>query len=330
MRFKFEHGYTNYNEWYAQLEKNNETARKIAIIEAVEKEFAETGVMTLAMEKKLVSCLHITTLNGKLNGFYSISTSVLMNNHCQTYAKIPGTICEKCYAALSVSNYDGLAQALDINYYILNNYLLSIDAFKSLPFTTTNGYARIESHGDVDTVICAMNYNRLCKAIKYIHFAAWTKNIMLWCNAFQREGKATNLNFIVSSLYVGKVIDIPEKARPYVDHVFTVYNDPTTTINCGARNCNTCRNCYDENTTDRPFYINEKLKGEGKTSYPVLIGRVEWKRENNNITLVFHDMTNDRTTTKHYKTERGARAAETKFYDKINRNKVKHDIENNM
>lgn len=63
----------------------------------------------------------------------------------------------------------------------------------------------------------------------------------------------------------------------------------------------------------------------------ILVGEVKWTHNaDKTITLVFHDITNDRITTKHYKTERGAKAAETKFYDKINRNKVKSDIENNM
>lgn len=322
MRDKFVHGISDYKEWRKQIPDNNETAKKLAIIADVENELAKTGVMTLEMEKRLLSCLHFTTLNGKLDGFYSISTSVLLNSHCQKYARIHGSICEKCYAANSVNNYDGLAQALEINYYILNNYLISQTAWNTLQFPSDNGYGRIESHGDCDSTNCTMNYNRMCKGTlnKDIHFAAWSKNNYLWIHAFELEGKAKNLNFITSALFIGEKRILSDLEKKYVDHVFTVYNDSMTDINCGARDCGTCLNCYDPNVKNRPFYISEQLKGVAKTNYPVLIGKVNWSRENNVITLVFHDMTNDRHTTKHYKTERGAKAAETRFYNMLARN----------
>lgn len=281
----------------------------------------KTGIMTYEMETALVNCIHVTTLDGKLAGFYSISTSVLLNKRCAARALVAGSICSHCYAAISVENYDGLKQALDINYFILNNFLISDAAWETMLFPTTNGYGRIESHGDVDSTTCAQNYIRLIRTHKYITFGAWTKNIDYWTNAFNIENKPENMTFIVSSIMIGETITVPETTEKYVDHVFTVYNDvqikrENININCGARDCNKCRRCYKNNTD---YQISEKLKGTKKTG-PMLVGSIEWKHNSDGtITLVFIDETNGVITEKTYKTERGAKTAETKFYNKLAR-----------
>ena len=83
--------------------------------------------------------------------------------------------------------------------------------------------------------------------------------------AVEQVGKPENIRIIYSAPIMNQAIDVQKTQRtfPCIDAVFTVYDkkhvaENNVDINCGAKSCITCRNCY-----DRPdFYsdIKEMLK----------------------------------------------------------------------
>lgn len=261
---RFINGQTDYNQWRKETGKTNkEYEKRMGVIN----EMMTKSTLSLVDEIRLVMVICITTLTDKLDGFFSISTSVLMNRFCQSRAKDPASICSKCYAANGASRYSGLALAIETNYMILNGWLISEEAWKTLQLPTTNGYFRIESHGDVASVTCARNYIRIIRSHSWLNFGIWTKNYNIWAAAFELEGgKPNNCTFIVSSDKVNHKIDLTgKKAAAYADHTFTVYDkeyikENNVTINCGAKSCQSCINagcrCYFKDNTD----MNEQLK----------------------------------------------------------------------
>lgn len=251
---KFINGETNYNEWRDHARDNKRYLERMALI--------SLGCKTLLDEIRLVQAVNVSAMTGKLEGFWSVSTSVLMNPICQQRAKDPDSICHHCYAATTASRYSELMQALETNYRILNDFLISEDSWKILSWPTSNGYGRVESFGDVASVTCARNYLRIINSHPNIKFGVWTKNVPLWIRAFALEGgKPKNMKFIVSSPYTNVKVEISEEWMPYVDHRFTVYTkeyaeENSIEINCGGRKCMTCMHCY----FNGPFDINELMK----------------------------------------------------------------------
>lgn len=259
-RERFENGHTNYNAWRDTRSDNKKHIVRMNTINDIR----DHGIRSYADYIRLVNTVCVSEMTGKLTGFYSISTSVLMNDRCQARAKNPNTICARCYAAMSLNNYDGLMMCMESNYIILNTWLIPESAWQTLALPSTNGKFRIEAFGDVASVTCARNYIRIIKTHAWLHFGVWTKNSDLWIEAFEQEGgKPSNMTFLVSSIFMDKPYVITEKERKYVDHVFTVYRPATIDknnidINCGSRNCNGCMKCYTPENKD--FNIREKLK----------------------------------------------------------------------
>ena len=250
----FINGKTNYKEWRDHTKDTRAHLARVSLIEG--------GITTPSDEYRLVGAIRVSEMSGKLEGYYSVSTSVLMNPNCQVRAQIPGSICEKCYAASVASRYSQLTQTLETNYQILNGFLISEEAWASLQFPTTNGDARIESFGDVATVVCARNYLRIIRSHPHLTFGVWTKNVSIWNFALEFDGgKPSNMKYIVSSFRVNEPEQLDEETLKYADHRFTVYTKEYAVengicINCGGKKCATCRNCYG----DGPFDINELLK----------------------------------------------------------------------
>lgn len=78
-------------------------------------------------------------------------------------------------------------------------------------------------------------------------------------DAIAIDGKPENMTIIQSSL---KLDQAEQPYGEFVDKVFTVYRPATIDaenieINCGARDCATCRRCYFDKTIKD---IREKLK----------------------------------------------------------------------
>lgn len=309
------------------MKKNTIDAARKAILE----KYAGKTELTLSEEIEILSLINVTKLTGKLEDFYSISSSPNINEFCAARAKDARLICHECFSLASMHYKKELKLALEYNSIVFSTWLFSETALATIKIPNVIGYARIESHGDVRNVIHCRNYIRMIRVHSWLNFGVWSKNLGFYSIAFNIESKPENMTFIASSPMYNTVMKIPEKFQWFVDHTFTVYrkqhaHENNIDINCGARSCATCLKCYKKDTT---FDISEMLKQDAmkKEKRPILIGQVDWTHNSDKtITLVFHDMTNDIKTTKHYKTEKGARAAETRFYNTINKNMVKREI----
>lgn len=213
----------------------------------------------------LVSSLWIVNHNAnKLQGISSISSSVHDNLFCKCRQAIVNCICAFCYAYNQQSYQTGLKEHNILNGIILRNILIPIEMFKSLVILFA--YLRIESFGDVANVIQARNYIRIIKAFPEKRCAIWSKNINIWKQAFDIEGKPENCTFVFSSSELNKETVIDREKYPFVDHTFTVYTkkyikEHNIIINCGGRKCMECilakKNCYYRNTE---FSIREEKK----------------------------------------------------------------------
>ena len=268
----FINGVTNYEEWRDHSKDNKKFTERMSIISEL---LPRKDNLTLGEQIMLVMIVIVSSLTGKLEDFYAISTSVLMNKICQARAKVEGCICMACYAARAAGSRSSLCQALETNFLILNNFLISEEAWRILPIPSINLAARIEAHGDVATEICAINYIRIINSHKHLTFAVFTKNIELYRNVLETCGKPDNMIFILSSPMENCPVEVPEWAKKYVDYVFTVYTkeyakEHNIEINCGTweghdldHRCKTCMRCYDKeacNTKKYGFYINELKK----------------------------------------------------------------------
>lgn len=202
------------------------------------------------------SPVHVTRNHtGKMIDMQSISTSCTGNGNCARYAKIEGSVCQKCYAMRMQKMYKTLQAALLKNNETLTEQVLPKDF---LP-TINVSYFRLEAFGDLINETQVKNYFNICNANPDTHFALWTKNPHLIAKAIE-DGyeKPENLNIILSSLFLN---DVADKSKwSFVDKVFTVYDKDHldgVQINCGAKKCIECKLCYTKNNVE---YINEKLK----------------------------------------------------------------------
>lgn len=231
----------------------------ITILRQVKKAYSAAEYTTLVYALWIVN-----HMSNKLEGICSISSSVHDNCFCKARRILKDCICSHCYAHNQQSYQTGLKEHNILNGIILRNILIPVKYFKLLRIVFP--YIRIESFGDVQNVIQARNYIRIIKAFPEKRCAIWSKNIMIWKQAFVAEGKPKNTTYVHSSSYVNKPEEIDKKQYPFVDHVFTVFTkkyakENNITINCGGRKCLDCIikkiNCYYRNTA---FYINELLK----------------------------------------------------------------------
>lgn len=210
---------------------------------------------TVVKANKKNDLLHITKKHtGKMRGMQSLSTSCRMNPNCAIYAKIPGSICEKCYAQQMAKRWPTMYDPIDRNTEILTSRILKDD---ELPIINCL-YFRFESFGDLINETQLENYFNICKKNSGVNFALWTKNPNIVKNIADK--KPDNLQIVASSLYINKEMDISK--MPYIDKVFTVYDKPTIKekgieINCGGRSCITCLRCYKK---DGEKNIKEQLK----------------------------------------------------------------------
>lgn len=211
---------------------------------------------------------------GKMEGMHSISTAVTVNPICQARraaalkaleeAKEKGLdpiehICLSCFAEAQLE-YQG---STDIKYRrafeILNYKVFALEDFPILNLLVF----RIEAFGDVASVTQARNYIRLANRNPLTICTAWTKNPGIWKEAFAIEGKPENMIMIYSNPIVDSKIDEEaffqalKVSYPFLDKMFSVFNEEDETTNCGGRKCLTCLNCYRK---DGPVFIHEVKK----------------------------------------------------------------------
>lgn len=205
--------------------------------------------------------LHITTKhNGKMEGMQSLSTSCRQNPFCEVRSKVPGSICEKCYAQLMMKTYKQLDPCMQKNGEVLSGRVLEENELPNLNVA----YFRFEAFGDLINENHVINYFNICKKNPDTHFALWTKNPFLISKTIKDYGyeKPDNLKIVLSSERINEKADI--SPYPFVDKVFTVYDkefisENRVDINCGGRKCVECKACYTGDVVE----IREQLKKGG-------------------------------------------------------------------
>jgi len=201
---------------------------------------------------------------GKMEGFWSLSTSVIDNEFCQIKQKCAACVCSKCYAEALLKCRSNQAKKLHFAYELLTKAVYPLEAFPVLNVLMF----RFESFGDLATAEQAINYFQLCRANPAVTFTLWTKNPWLIQEAIDAgERKPENLIIIYSS----PRLNVPEAPRyDFIDKVFTVYTadyaiENDVNINCGSADCKGCRRCYDLENSER--YVSEMLKQEQSKYY---------------------------------------------------------------
>ena len=199
---------------------------------------------------------------GKMEGMISLSTSPAVNEFCQARQGAEcDCVCEHCYAQALQDFRKTLGQKLARNTELLTAAVYPVEFFPVVNVSV----ARLEAFGDLNNTNQAINYFHFCMRNAWATFAQWTKNPFIIAAALQYCYKPENLIIIYSDPMINGGID-PAQVRarwPFVDKVFTVWTDEATAaaagrvINCGARHCFTCSQCY---RLDGAEVINELLK----------------------------------------------------------------------
>ena len=186
----------------------------------------------------------------KMDGMHSLSTCPTLNYLCVLRSHIDGLICKHCYSMTMNKRFKNLRAKLERNTCYLTQTIIDWDC---IPFLNWF-FFRLESFGDLQNEIQAINYINLIRKNPNTLFAWWTKNPQFIKKAFEilQIEKPSNVQIIFSSPCMNKCIDVNTLQRvfPFIDKVFTVYNrayladHPEITINCGSRHCIECQNCY--------------------------------------------------------------------------------------
>lgn len=207
---------------------------------------------------------------GKMKDILSLSTSPLTNERCQGRCKIHGTICSHCYSVAMQQRYHGLDGALRRNSEILYHNVIPVDEW---PVLFTYDIFRIESFGDIATIIQGINYINFMLRNPCVSFGVYTKNPDLYAAALAMCGydhcKPSNMVVNYSSPYINVSNDSTYHRYEWmIDHIFTVVDERgvddiggPSAINCGARHCDTCRKCY---KVGGPLRIWEALKSQAR------------------------------------------------------------------
>lgn len=226
------------------------------------KENMKKNFNEMTEKEKLVYCMCFKH-SGKMADMISLSTSCLTNPNCQKNRAVNGSICQHCYAAALLNMRKTQREKLEKATEFLTKTIINPD---NIPFINASLF-RFEAFGDLNNSIQVLNYFNIARKNPQTTFALWTKNPFIISYAMKEYEieKPENMVIIISSLFVNKQLDFDKmkKIYPFIDKVFTVY-DPdfiatnNIGINCGARHCAGCQNCY--NLKNGLIYINEKLK----------------------------------------------------------------------
>ena len=198
--------------------------------------------------------IHYTTEHtAKMYGLVSLSTDINSNPICTGRRKIAGSICSVCFSADmwddNTGQYRKGNKAFKTNTQILCGRLLTDN---EIPVINPEKWPlfRFEAFADLQNITQVLNYFKIARKNPRTKFALWTKNPGFIARAVELVPVPKNLQIILSSMGINK----PARGErfPFVDKVFTVYDDDTikrdgVEINCGARSCMGCKLCYKPN-----------------------------------------------------------------------------------
>ena len=217
-----------------------------------------------------MQAVHISKLNGKLEGFQAISVNTITNKFCQDMhnTKRDDVICIKCYSFATLESKrfgSNLEKALQRNSDLLSKPLDE----DCIPFINA-AYFRFDAHGELinrthfENLILIAQHNPKC------NFALWTKRRDI-VNLVKRDMEQDNTPFpdnlilVWSNPVVNAVHFKPPEGFDYVfnnvtyDESEIMYRDRLRggyrmAINsvadkhykpCTGQKCRDCLNCYD-------------------------------------------------------------------------------------
>ena len=209
--------------------------------------------------------IHISKLNGKLEGFQAISVNTITNVFCQVMhsTKRDDVICKKCYsfATLESKRYgNNLEKALQRNSDLLSKPLDE----DCIPFINA-AYFRFDAHGELINCVHFENLILIARNNSHCKFALWTKRkdiVNLAKHHLEQEGRRfpDNLILVWSNPIVDDVHFEPPKGFNYVFNNVTHDTnsvDDTSYKPCTGQKCRDCLNCYD---FDNNPCVIEKVK----------------------------------------------------------------------
>ena len=205
---------------------------------------------------KEVNKVKISKMSGKLKELQAINTNTLTNNYCQHMhsCKNKKIICTMCYSHYMLNTFrKSCTGAFQHNSNMLSTKILSVDQLPK--FSNKNDIIRLHAHGELINVTHMLNLITMVKQNPTKMFSLYTKRLDIINKVFDHMNKPINLILVYSNPIIDKpMITIPN----HFDKVFNVLKQKQLEkINCGARNCNTCRLCYKKGGTN---IIYEELK----------------------------------------------------------------------
>lgn len=252
------------------IENNNRRIDKIALM----MEYGD--LRSLCKEVKFTE----HSPKSKMAHKHSLSTSVRLNAFCQARQCMKCTedgkepVCPYCFANAISNARPTVDYAMTRNSFILWNVEIPQEIWRETREKEILGWdepdARIQSLGDVRTVIEVRNYIHLEYAFPEIFWTPWSKNDWLWYQGFEALGKPANSNYIHSSLFLNEIDEGPVWMQKYIDYIFTVFTEdyarqhPEIVMNCctlenKGRQCRRdCNDCYRKGACR---YRNELVRG---------------------------------------------------------------------
>lgn len=193
---------------------------------------------------------------GKLEKLRSINAA--LSAACKKRMLCKHKICSLCYNPGFFNIYPDMAAKLERNTVIFTKPINPAE-FK----IKDNGYPiRFDSFGEIHNTQHAINYFKIAEINPKINFTLWTKEIRYINAAVFKMGKPKNLLLIYS--FTGIMLRNYYPSIPkHFDGLFGVIGgdiDIDTNINCGAKKCFKCMNCYAAAKLKKHKYIFEKLK----------------------------------------------------------------------
>ena len=218
-------------------------------------------VMNEFTTQNYIEMITIHKIGDKLEYINSINTSPLINDLCIKRNMRKDLICSMCFSVRRLKFRKNNQPKYIRNTKILTSCIIPEHA---IPFLNAL-YFRIESFGDLNNDIQAINYINLIKRNPLTNFAWWTKNPVFIKKAIEKGyAKPENVQIVFSVCKINGFCDVSaiKKAFPFVDKIFVVYTQEyidlnNIEINCGGMHCINCLNCYKKGGNE---IVREKLK----------------------------------------------------------------------
>ena len=185
----------------------------------------------------------VSKMSGKLGKVPAINSNTLTNPFCQAMQKCQGCVCAHCYSQSMLKGYRrNCAPAFEHNSKLLSQSTLEP---KQLPRIRRNDIARFHAHGELLGLRHMVNLVNIARKNPGVVFGFWTKRKDIVGRYF-RSGRTLPDNIVL--IYSNPKLDKPCAVPKYFHKAFSVVTRDTGNVNCGARNCDTCRRCYSKNT----------------------------------------------------------------------------------